>query len=332
MFAPRRTYAELDHWRLYQPYLPAAMQIGPGQEPAEEWFHWRGADIHLDRYAASRASLTVMLLHGGGGCGRLLAPYGRMLHKQGYDVVAPDLPGYGLSVAPPELLSYDAWVDCVVDLAAAETKRTNRPVVLFGMSIGGYLAYLAAAKSQHVDEANIAGVMATTLADPRLPIVRDQFARHPLLNRMLSPFLPLVASAFGDVRLPIRWFANMRRIANHPEACRLLASDPVGGGNRVSISFMQSLLSIAPTIEPEQFDACPVLLVQPGADRWTTLEASLPVFDRLRVPKRLVVLDGCGHYPMEQPGVAQLEQVMTDFLMRVIRCSQPSSSQLRQPA
>lgn len=329
MSASHRTYAELDHWKKYQPYLPAAMQIAPGQEPAEEWTRWRDADIHLDRYAAPNAPLTVMLLHGGGGCGRLLAPYGKMLRKRGYEVVAPDLPGYGLSVAPTNLFSYHAWVDCVVDLAAREARRSGRPVALFGMSIGGYLAYLAAAKSRNVRGARIAGVMATTLADPRLQIVRDQFARSARLNRLLSPLLPLVSAVFGRLRLPIRWFANMRGIANHPDVSRLLASDPVGGGNRAPLSFMHSLLSITPTIEPEDFDVCPVLLAHPGADLWTTPESSLPFYDRIKAPKEFTMLENCGHFPMEEPGVTRLEHAMTSFLSRLVQPARPTTIRRR---
>jgi alpha-beta hydrolase superfamily lysophospholipase len=319
MLAVRRTYAELNHWRKYQPLLPEALRITRGREPVEEWRRWRSADIHLDRYAVPGAPLTVFLLHGGGGCGRLLAPFGRMLHNRGYEVVAPDLPGYGLSIAPPEMFTYDSWVDCVVDLAAAEADRTGRPVALFGMSLGGYLGYLAAAKCR-----NVAGVIATTLADPRLPIVRDQFARHPLVNRVLAPGLPHAARLFGNVRLPVRWFSNMRGIANDPTLSELLSVDPVGGGNCVPLRFMHSLMSIKPALEPEQFDVCPLLLTHPAADRWTTPEASLPFFDRLRAPKQVIMLDNCGHFPIEQPGVAQLDLAVARFLKIIARRRPPA--------
>ena len=146
--------------------------------------------------------------------------------------------------------------------------------------------------------------MATTLADPRLPIVRDQFARSPRLNRLLSPLSAGRRSLrSAALRLPMRWFANMRGIANHPEVSRLLATDPVGGGNRVPLRFMHSLLSITPAIEPEEFDVCPVLLAHPAADRWTTLEASKPFFDRIKAPKEFAMLENCGHFPIEEPGV-----------------------------
>src|SRR5262249_58545446 len=129
----RRSYAEMDYWRKYQPFLPARMRLSQGREPTEEWWPWRGAEIHLDRYAAPAAPLAVVLLHGAGGYSRLVAPYGLLLQAHGYEVVMPDLPGYGLSVAPGALFSYACWVDCAADLLRAESQRTGRPVALFGM-------------------------------------------------------------------------------------------------------------------------------------------------------------------------------------------------------
>src|SRR5262249_35934924 len=150
---------------------------------------------------------------------------------------------------------------------------------LFGMSVGGYLAYLAAAQGRKA-----VGVLATTLADFRLPIVRDQGARYPRLNRMITPLLGPLATMFGGLRLPICWFANMKGIANDPEIARLACEDPIGGGNRVPLRFLHSLLATRPAIEPENFDLCPVLLAQPAADTWTTIEASRPFFDRIKGP------------------------------------------------
>ncbi|HVC95354.1 MAG TPA: alpha/beta hydrolase [Pirellulales bacterium] len=317
----RGSYARFDHWRKYQRLLPDRIRLSEGREPTEGWWSWRGAEIHLDRFTAPAAPLTVVMLHGAGGCGRLLAPFGLMLQAHGYEVVLPDLPGYGLSLVPTELFAYDRWVDCATDLVEAETRRTGRPVALFGMSVGGYLAYLTAAQGRKA-----AGVIATTLADPRLPIVRDQFARHPRLNRAITPLLPLLANLVGDMRLPIKWFSNMKRIANNPEIARLLCDDPVGGGNRVPLRFMRSLLAIRPVIEPEDFDLCPLLLAHPGADSWTTIEASRPFFDRVKGPKELVMLENCGHLPIDEPGINRLEEAIVAFLRPLTQSTPPNES------
>jgi alpha-beta hydrolase superfamily lysophospholipase len=316
----RRDYNSFDLWRRYQDYLSERMRLTEGREPTEEWWSWRGCEIHLDRFAAPSASLTLVLLHGGGGYGRLLAPFGRLLWSHGFEVVLPDLPGYGLSVAQSKMFSYERWVDCAADLVDAEARRASRPVALFGLSVGGYIAYLAAAKGR-----NAAGVIATTLADPRLPIVKDQLAKNPRLNRLLSPILPPIVAIFGGVKVPVRWFSNMEGLANNPELNRMLCHDPLGGGNRVPLRFLQSLLAVKPTIEPENFDLCPVLLAHPTADRWTTLEASKPFFERIKAPKELVMLENCGHIPIEEPGVSTLELAATTFLSRLAGGSSPKS-------
>jgi hypothetical protein len=70
----RRSYAQIDHRRKYQHLLPERMRLTGGDEPAEEWWPWRGAQVHLDRFAAPGAPLTVVALHGVGGNGRLIEP------------------------------------------------------------------------------------------------------------------------------------------------------------------------------------------------------------------------------------------------------------------
>ncbi len=59
----RHSCAGIDHWRKYQRFLPDKVRLSAGREPAEEWWPWGGADIHLDRYTAPAAPLTVVLLH-----------------------------------------------------------------------------------------------------------------------------------------------------------------------------------------------------------------------------------------------------------------------------
>lgn len=308
------SYRDLVHWKQYLPFLPASLAMADQHQPGEEWWPWRDAEIHLDRHAVASSPCTVILLHGAGGYGRLLAPYGRMLAAAGYEVVAPDLPGYGLSRVPRAMVDHAAWVDCIASLIDAEHARSGRAVVLFGCSLGGFLAYLAAAKSRAAS-----GIIATTLADPREPAVQAQFARNALFAKAGLPLLPLMDALAGGLRLPVRWFSRMHAIANDAGLVDVFLHDPCGAGNRVPLHFMRSLFDACPDIEPEQFDDCPVLLAHPADDRWTTVEASRLFFDRLKGEKQLVLLERCGHFPVEEPGVSQLRNAVLGFLEGVCR-------------
>ncbi|ASU38726.1 lysophospholipase [Herbaspirillum sp. meg3] len=311
---PEATYKTATYWQQYQPFFPEDVRISADNAPAEEWFAWRGASIHLDRFSSPSSPLTIIVVHGGGGYGRMFAPLGRLLHEAGYDVIAPDLPGYGLTQADASMIDYATWVDILCDLAADEYRRRGRRVVFFGGSLGGYLAYLCAAR---MGKEIIAGVMATTLADPRSPLVRRQFARNALVLHGMMPLMPWCAALFGKLRLPVKWFTKMHAMSNDPALNRLVANDPFGGGAHVPVRFMQSIFTVRPLVEPEDFDICPVLLVHPANDRWTGVASSRPFFDRIKGEKTLVMLENCGHFPVEEPGITQLRLAALGFLSKV---------------
>lgn len=309
---PFRTYGTETYWQKYQGFFPARARVSAADAPLEEWFPWSGASIHVDRFPREGSPLTVIVVHGAGGYGRLFAPVGKLLQTAGYEVAAPDMPGYGLTVADPSMVSYEAWVRLLTDFIEHEYQRLRRPIVLFGGSVGGYLSYLAAARSDRV-----AGIIATTLADPRLPLVKEQFAKNKLILKWGMPMLPLWARLMGDLKLPIRWFTKMDAMSNDPALNQLVIEDPFGGGSSVPIRFMQSIFAVTPAIEPERFDRCPVLLVHPGSDRWTDVASSRCFFDQIKGEKKLVLLENCGHFPVEEPGITQLEREATAFLASI---------------
>lgn len=244
----------------------------------------------------------------------MFAPLGKLLHGAGYEVIAPDLPGYGLSQTGGAMTTYQSWVELLCDLASAEQRRSGRRVVFFGGSLGGYLAYLCAAR---MGSQLVAGVIATTLADPRSKLVQRQFARNALVLHVLMPLMPWFVPFIGALRLPIKWFTKMNAMSNDSVLNRLVAADPFGGGVHVPVRFMHSIFTARPDIEPENFEVCPVLLVHPADDRWTGIASSRDFFDRIKGEKNLVMLDNCGHFPVEEPGITQLQQAALQFLSAI---------------
>ena len=304
------TYATVPQWREYQRFFPPAMRCTPESMPSESRWHWRGLDIHLDRFEVATAPVKVVVLHGAGANGRIMAPASVIAQRHGYETVAPDLPGYGLTTVPRGRMTYQLWIDCVVDLVRAELLRDDRPVVLFGVSLGGILAYQAAATIARDYPAlapRLRGLIATTLADPTEPATRRDFARHPLLGIGGLWLLEHLSLITDGLPVPMRLVAKMDRISNQPALSALVMRDPRGGGAWVPARFLRTLMTTAPVLAPEQFDVCPVLLAHAGVDRMTNIEISRRFFDRLPGPKRMVVLDGASHMPTEQPGVQQLE-------------------------
>lgn len=301
-----RTYAtDASTWRAYRPHLPTALRLPDDDLPTESTWAWDGLDVHLDRYELPSAATTVVVVHGGGGYGRLLAPFGRLLAQAGADVVLPDLPGYGLTACPPRAMTYGRWVRCLVDLVAAERRRTGRPVRLFGMSMGGMLA-LHAAMAAPPDA--VAGVGATTLMDPRSPAVRRGVGRLPV------PAALLRVRRLDRLALPMPLLAPVERMSSVAAINRLCMRDAQGGGNRVPYGFMRSWMTYEPVMEPEAFDRCPVLLAHPLADRWTPVSWSQDVLSRIPSPTTYLGLERCEHLPAEEPGLTRLRTALGTWL------------------
>jgi alpha-beta hydrolase superfamily lysophospholipase len=281
-----------------------------------------GTAVHLHRHPApvEPPRATVVLLHGGGGHGRVLAALGVAAQHLGCAAVAPDLPGYGHTVVPdPGAVTYQDWIDTAAAVVRTEADA-GPPVVLVGASIGGRLAIDVA----HATGDAVAEVLATCLLDPRLAAHRRAATRHRLLADLGGPVLRVAPRALDRLRVPIRWLAPINAIANDPALARACATDRLGAGARVPLGFLRTWLDHQPAYgDPEGFRACPVTLVHPGDDRWTPLELSRAWFDRLPVDGRLVVLERCGHFPVEEPGISQLRDALA---AAIDRATAPPSS------
>ncbi|MCG8481105.1 MAG: alpha/beta hydrolase [Spirochaetales bacterium] len=282
--------------------------------PREEWIEVEGGEIHIDRLTHSDPSCTVMMLHGGGGNGRVLMPLGRIAHRAGAEVVAPDLPGYGLSVRKRGYVpTYDHWADIAAAIADKEHRRTGRPVIVWGLSLGGLLSYGTAARSEAVG-----GVIATTLLDTRRPANLAITARSKVMGYLSAALLPILPQFLRRVRVPIRWVSKMEHITNTPELSAVFSRDPLAGGAAVPLGFLRSLLRFDLRIEPEDFTRCPVLVVHPAIDPWIPAKYSRSFFNALACQKEWIDLIGCGHLPFEEPGVKAMEDGIVRFLGRIV--------------
>lgn len=110
---------------------------------------------------------------------------------------------------------------------------------------------------------------------------------------------------------------HVDRMSRDPVLSALVCRDPLGGGNRVPLGLLASLFDTPPAVEPEQFTRCPVLMVHPACDAWTPVQISDRFFERLAAPRQRVLLEACGHFPIEPPGLDQLRDALLPFLHRI---------------
>ena len=304
-------YASHPSWTRYRELLARRFGIHVASEPIEREQDWRGHRLHIDEWSASGSPLgTLIFVHGGGGHGRLFAPYAEWAVALGWRVLAPDLPGFGLTRVRPGW-DWDAreWPECVAKLATQAAGQG--PVILVGLSLGGITA-LRAAQLCGV----VRGVVVTTLIDLRDPETLVRAARWHWLGRLTVWLARWAPWLLDRLPLPLGLATPIGSLTSDLELRRYFETDRLLGRRIVWGRLFRSLHAYEPP-RPNYDLACPLLLVHPGADEWTPTAMSMPIFAGITSEKRLHELSNGAHLPLEQPAHDELREQVGAWLRQV---------------
>lgn len=130
---------------------------------------------------------AVLLIHGAGDTPQTLERVAGELHRRGYSVVAPLLPGHGRTLADFSRHAADDWY-AEVRTGYAQLREKHRWVGVVGLSMGGALSARLAADNPDVP--------ALVLAAPYLamPTVGDLATRTSWLWGVLVPYVATASS------------------------------------------------------------------------------------------------------------------------------------------
>jgi len=224
------SYTTQQDWKDIQAFLPKYLHFTTGYLPSEEWWEWEGHRIHLDAFRNPQALIKVILFHGVGTNGRQMSTIlGGPLSKLGFECIASDMPGYGVTqVLSGALVAYDDWVRAGSALINAELAKDSRPIVLYGLSAGGMLTYHVAAINKKVK-----GIVGMTFLDQSVQQVRDETALHPLIGRIGTPFIHQFAKIplLRQLKMPMSLVSKMHTLVNDKSALKACMKDKTSAGN-----------------------------------------------------------------------------------------------------
>lgn len=306
-------YTEQKAWEQIAAFLPERLRFTGDFHPVEEVWEWKSNSVHLDTFRNEKARAKLILFHGVGTNGRQMSTIvGGPLAKEGFEVVAIDMPLYGETRCNPSMtITYNDWVELGNDYVCYEQQRDDRPVFLYGLSAGGMETYHVACLNRKVK-----GIIGMTFLDQMLPQVRLETANGGFWGKLGVPLVDLsIAMGLGRFRMPMTIVSKMQALCNDDACLKVMLKDRSSAGNRVPLKFLSAYMKPKLSIEPEDFDVCPVLLTQPEKDRWTPLHLSKPFLDRIgKVPVQIKILENGGHYPVEEPALTQLHDYILEFI------------------
>ncbi|MBC9911600.1 alpha/beta hydrolase [Chitinophaga varians] len=306
-----KTYPANNAWKQLNALLPSGFRMSEVNMPLEEEWEWKGNKIHLDRYPSPDAKYRLFLHHGVGTNGRQMSMiFGHKIAALGYDVVAIDNLGYGMTEVNQKDITYEDWVHCFADFVHAETKRDYKKPVLYGLSAGGMLCYNAACFMQEVH--GIIGMCFLKNDDKQ---IGKETAKFGWANRLTFPVMKALCKiGFKRVKIPMKAVSKMNCLANDKDALKIFLKDKTSAGASVQMQFMYEYAHYKLPVPVNQFDKCPILLTQPEKDRWTPLHLSEISMKGIKAPYTVKILENGGHYPMENTALQQLVQYADEFI------------------
>lgn len=306
-----KTYQSNKAWKQLNELLPTDFQITDKNLPLEEVWQWKGNNIHLDRYPNPDAQYRIFLHHGVGTNGRQMNMiFGHQMAALGYEVVAIDNLGYGMTEVNQKDITYSGWVKCFADFVNSETKRDYKKPVLYGLSAGGMMCYNSAC---FMDE--VYGIIGMCFLKNDDATVGKETAKFGWSNGFMFPAMNLLNKiGFKRLQLPMKAVSKMNYLCNNEKALQIFLDDNASAGAKVQMQFLYEYMHYHPPIPVTEFDKCPILLTQPDQDRWTPLPLTELSMKGIKAPFTIRLLENGGHYPMEQTALIQLIQYADEFI------------------
>ncbi len=257
----------------------------------EEWLASVGGRIHLDVYERGSDRPVVVFSHGMAGYGRLLANLAFVLYGRGFNVVVPDLKGYGHNEGPRGDWGWHELVENLLDACRWAQAKVNREVFLGGASMGGPLAYHAACHG-----ASVKALACYCLYDATWPDFQGAVSRFGPLTSIMGRGMRLSARMMPRLTLPATLIASYDTLSNDPEFNQTVKNDPLAG-NEITLRAAGDLTNTPLPVPFEEFDRAPILVLNPEEDRMTPSRFTRRAYDLVGTEaKTYVAVPGEGHW------------------------------------
>ena len=286
-----RAFQGKEFWKNYMHKWYGEDLIAKSNVIEEDYILSEGTEIHLDVYPISKERPTVVFCHGLVGYGRVMLPFTIPLYELGYNVVAPDLMGYGNSKGKKGDFTWNHWLANLRDCVSYARGRLGDDVILSGASMGGPLAYAAAARHWNVD-----AVICYCLWDLQMKEFIEGTVNFGKWTYLVLQLFKMAAKIAPRYRIKNSMLISYAKLTDSDEMNHMLEFEDPLSCNVISVRAAVSLITQSKLdIPPEKFPY-PTLVVYPSGDRMANEEFAKRMYKALTCDKRIVPFEGSDHF------------------------------------
>ncbi|MFW5707187.1 MAG: alpha/beta hydrolase [Bacteroidota bacterium] len=251
---------------------------------------------------------TIIFSHGIAGYGRLMLPFLIPLYERGYNIIAPDLEGFGYNGRKKGDFTFDIHLANLRDTVNYARQTFKGKIFLGGGSMGGPLAYATDARYNCAD-----GLVCWCLWDfADREFIRDTSTTKGL-TFFLAPLMKIATRLLGKATFKTTRVVSYHTLTADPVFNSLILKDPQSG-NTISVRGALSLiLQAKPDLEHEKYEK-PVIIFQPEDDEMTRAYFTKKVYNRLKSRNKKYISVKGAHFPTDRESFQKWGNHVDEFI------------------
>ncbi|MHA1309504.1 MAG: alpha/beta fold hydrolase [Candidatus Helarchaeota archaeon] len=265
--------------------------------------------IHLDIFGKNDESLktNIIFIHGTAVYSRFYAEFLYNLYKNGFRIIAPDMPGHGLSEGKRGHFNMKELISTIYDITTYVIENYGENVAIMGSSLGGITALYATANDERI-KAAICHNAAIFNEGAHKKIVKVKgFIKY------LKPLLPFFSKLFPTLRLSVWIYLDPKSLIKSDEwdeKVEILLRDKFLS-DKYTLKALATQMR-APLAKPIENIKTPIMIINGSNDVLFSIEYMKEIFDRLvnSQNKKLVIIPDSAHLILHENRNESLHKIV----------------------
>lgn len=237
---------------------------------------------------------TAVFIHGTSVYAMFYAELLHGLHKSGFNVIAFDCRGHGLSEGRRGSYTIESLVRDSMNVVSYAIDKYGDNVALIGSSQGGVVALHAALADERLKCAICHNILLSDEED------NYRLTRFPRTYKQVAKFIGVARLLPSELRVPVRAYLDLAKEKSKlvGDLKEFLRDDPVAV-SAISLSAFVSLSATKPARRPDEA-VVPIMVIHSELDNIFPEDYIKRVFERLSCEKKLIVYRGLPHLLMTE--------------------------------